>query len=342
MMDISSGPALEIDWGVSAELSDSDYDSDGFDEELQSLYFSDRVPKLQFRKDVSVARWDGKKGMAEVIVRKGRMWSTTGIVRKEKLFCHIEEVMFMVERGALLMLEGDASLSMEDIYSLLAEENYGCTWDYYQAYCHLKGLGYIVGRHNCPWTLKSEEYKPMSRCPSYSEGRMSCFIEKCQSHDYEDDAISVDLSKGNNCFRSSSTITTSEDKQMFLKDGEGSSNFLQATSPIDGGGIRVEENLSLSCALENLGISNGSSDLEHFQQGPKLVFDVYLPNTKFKKSAPGIPEFILCIARDCPPNKNEVQALQLLCGKIPLKFASAESGRVSFFSFDSVKLPVLP
>lgn len=92
-MDISSCPALEIDWGVSAELSDSDYDADDFDEELQSLYFSDRIPKLQFRKDVSVARWDGKKGMAEVIVRKGRMWSTTGIIRKEKLFCHIEESM---------------------------------------------------------------------------------------------------------------------------------------------------------------------------------------------------------------------------------------------------------
>jgi hypothetical protein len=86
----------------------------------------------------------------------------------------------MVERGALLLLEGDVSLSMEDIYSLLAEENYGCTWDYYQAYCHLKGFGYIVGRHNCPWTLKSEEYKPMSSCASCPEGRMSCFIKKCR------------------------------------------------------------------------------------------------------------------------------------------------------------------
>lgn len=332
MMDMSSCPALEIDWGVSADLSDSDYDADDFDEELQSLYFSDCVPKLQFRKDVSVARWDGKKGMAEVIVRKGRMWSTTGIVRKEKLFCHIEEIMFMAEHGALLMLEGDASLSMEDIYSLLAEENYGCTWDYYQAYCHLKGLGYIVGRHNCPWTLKSDEYKPMPCCLSSSED---------QGHNYEDDAISVDLSKGNNCFRSNSTLSTSEDKQMFLKDGECSSTFLQATSCIHSSS-RVEESLSLSCALENLSISKGSSDSEHHQQGLKLVFDVYLPNTKFKKSAPGIPEFILCIARDCPPNKNEVQALQLLCGKVPLKFASAECGRVSFFSFDSVKLPVLP
>lgn len=331
MMDVPSCPALEIDWGVSAELSDSDYDADDFDEELQSLYFSDRVPKLQFRKDVSVARWDGKKGMAEVIVRKGRMWSTTGIVRKEKLFCHIEEVMFMVERGALLLLEGDMSLSMKDIYSLLAEENYGCTWDYYQAYCHLKGFGYIVGRHNCPWTLKSEEYKPMSCCLSSPEG---------QSHDYEDDAVRVDLSNSNNCFQSNSTMITSEEKHTFLKDGECCSNFHQATSHTPNDSL-VEEGLSLACALENLSISKGSSDFEHYQ-GLKLVFDVYLPNTKFKKSAPGNPEFILCIARDCPPNKNDVQALQRLCGKIPLKFASTECGRVGFFSFDSVNLPVLP
>jgi hypothetical protein len=97
---------------------------------------------------------------------------------------------------------------------------------------------------------------------------------------------------------------------MFLKDGECCSNFLQATSHIHSGS-RVEASPSLSCALENLSISKGSSDLEHHQQGLKLVFDVYLPNTKFKKSAPGVPEFILCIARSLSLSRGYVNAIIL-------------------------------
>eukprot|EP01018_Ginkgo_biloba_P002613 Gb_33095 [translate_table: standard] len=313
----SGTSALEIDWGVSADLSDSEFDA-GDDEDLESLYFSNVVPKLQFRKDVSVARWDVRLGVAEVIVMKGRMWTTTGFVRQNKVFCHIEEVLFMAERGALFLLQGDVGLSVGDIYNLLAEGNYGCTWEFYQAYCHLKSFGYIVGRHNFPWTLKYQKNKPISYNLNSSEG---------PSHECENDAVDRNFSH-------------EENKEMLLNEPECYNRILQTTTTVQPG-LKGEETVSLESAIENISISRGSGGSEE-HKGLKLVFDVYFPNTRFRKSTPGLPDFILSIARDHPPNKCEVQALQTLCGEIPLKFASIECRRINFFSFNSVKLVVLP
>lgn len=43
-----------------------------------------------------------------------------------------------------------------------------------------------------------------------------------------------------------------------------------------------------------------------------------------------------------PPSKAEIKVLERQCGGIPLKVCHVEHGRVSFFSFDKVELPVLP
>ncbi|XP_057837862.2 uncharacterized protein LOC131048039 [Cryptomeria japonica] len=325
--------ASDIHWGVSAELSDSEFDAEeNLDEEVESLYFSEVIPKLQFRKDVSVARWDNNLGMAEVIIKKGRMWSTTGIVRGDKILCHIEEIIYMVERGALLLLDGDLSLSMEDVYSLLMDGKYGCSWEYYQAYCHLRGLGYIVGRHDIPWTFKVNKSKPTACSLDTSEG----LFNECGR-----DIGNTDISnEDKHCFQSNFIITTRENEKMLLKDVECCSDGLETTS-LNQDSCKVEV-ASLEKALQNLSICRYSIDSGDHGKGLNLVFDVYNPNTKFKKSAPGSPDFILCITRDCPPNKAEVQALQSLCKGTPLKFASNECGRISFFSFCSVNLPVLP
>ncbi|GLT77179.1 hypothetical protein SLA2020_487890 [Shorea laevis] len=74
------------------------------------------------------------------------------------------------------------------------------------------------------------------------------------------------------------------------------------------------------------------------------TFDVYLPNSKFRKSSPGDPSFVLCLCRSYhhPPSKEEIKVLEHQCGNIPLKFCQVENGRVSLFSFDQVELPVLP
>ena len=62
---------------------------------------------------------------------------------------------FLAERGALVLLDDEGeTIGMEDIYKKIAGGNYGCSWDAFQAYKHLKLLGYIVGRYGVPWTMK--------------------------------------------------------------------------------------------------------------------------------------------------------------------------------------------
>ncbi|XP_019454916.1 PREDICTED: uncharacterized protein LOC109356046 isoform X2 [Lupinus angustifolius] len=73
-------------------------------------------------------------------------------------------------------------------------------------------------------------------------------------------------------------------------------------------------------------------------------FDVYPPNSRFQKSSPGDPSFLLYLAREHPPSRTgiEIEALEKQCDGIPLKIGRVTGGRVSFFSFDNVELPVLP
>ncbi|CAA2986651.1 Hypothetical predicted protein [Olea europaea subsp. europaea] len=79
----------------------------------------------------------------------------------------------------------------------------------------------------------------------------------------------------------------------------------------------------------------------HFSE-VRSMFDVYLPNSKFKKSSPGSPCFLLCLASDHPPSKQAIEDLETRYKCHRIKFCNVEHGRVSFFSFTKVELPILP
>ncbi|XP_072972654.1 uncharacterized protein [Typha angustifolia] len=223
----------------------------------------------QFRKEVSRARWIDEMGMGEVIEKKGSMWTTTGVVRNGKLYCHIEEIVFLAEKGGLVLDDNGTHFGMEEIYKKIAEGKYGCSWEFFEAYKHLKSLGYIVGRHGLPWTMKQ------------------------------------------NCHVSSILPSTENSNQNSDRE--------------------VEDNIVITDLLKGMHID------EIYP-----AFDIYLPNSKFRKSSPGNPSFILCLLRDKPPSRKEVETLEKKCSGIPLKFCYVDHGRVSFFSFDKVMLPSLP
>ncbi|PRQ24778.1 putative tRNA-intron lyase [Rosa chinensis] len=100
------------------ECLDEEYTNDHDEEEEEENHYASRATsKMQPRRSsVSKAHWDDEMGMA-VVFPKGRIWRTMGISRNGKLYISIEEVLYLVEIGALLLLNGsDTSISLEDIY----------------------------------------------------------------------------------------------------------------------------------------------------------------------------------------------------------------------------------
>ncbi|KAL6973247.1 hypothetical protein U1Q18_027429 [Sarracenia purpurea var. burkii] len=211
-------------------------------------------------------------GMAEVVEKKGGMWTTTGIVRDSKIYCSIEETLFLAERGELSISDADDDeplIPLKNIYKKVAEGKSGCCWESFEVYRHLKSLGYIVGRHGISWTVKS----------------------------VKNDSESV---------KGTSEIKVIMDQRCDCPD-------------------------LINGLLSNVRISE-----------VRPAFDVYHPNSKFRKTSPGSPSFVLCVTSGHPPSKLEIEDLERRCNGIPLKFCHVEHGRVSFFSFNKVELPVLP
>ncbi|KAG2644431.1 uncharacterized protein LOC120695781 isoform X2 [Panicum virgatum] len=237
--------------------------------------FLDATPsassRVQFRNVASRARWVEEVGAAEVVESKGKLWLTTGVTRGGKLCYNVEEIGFLVERGALILLnDKDETVGIEAIYEKIAGGKYGCSWDSFQAYKHLKSLGYIVGRHGVPWTMKN-----------------------------------------------SGTCDTTVPPSVVHTD--------QSFNRIDGTCSDITKLLK-----------------EMHIDGISPSFEVYLPNSKFKKSSPGAPSFLLYLSRNKPPSRVELEMVENNFGTVPLKYCHVDNGRVSFLSFDKVALPSLP
>ncbi|GFY93683.1 hypothetical protein Acr_09g0001290 [Actinidia rufa] len=226
------------DWASSSgDTSDSEgYVQDRNDEE--HYFTSDDIHKLQFRKNISRAKWDEEMGVAEVVEKKGGMWTTTGIVHG-------------------------------NMYRKIAEGKNGCYWESFEVHRHLRSLGYVVGRHGVPWTMKSVK-------------NASASVE-----DMSENKVIID--------------------QKFK-------------------GLHLVNELFNNMQINEV----------------RPAFDVYPPNSKFRKSSPGDPIFVLCLPSGHPPSKPEIEDLERRCNGIPLKFCHVEHGRVSFFSFNRVELPVIP
>lgn len=242
------------DWVVSSEeASCDDVDVDVDDADGDENYFTAMdMPKLQLR-------WNDEMGMAEVVENKGGMWRTMGIVRGGKLFSSIEETLFLAERGELSLSDAnECPIPLEDIYKKITHGKYGCSWESFEVYKHLRTLGYIIRRHGTQWSVKSTKEKMVPN----------------QNFD--------------------------------------------------------EQNI----------IYKSFDDMSISELNP--AFDVYTPNSKFKKSSPGDPSFVLCVISGQPPSKEEIEDLERRCNNIPLKLSHVEHGHVSIFSLNKVELPFLP
>ncbi|KAG6515106.1 uncharacterized protein LOC121970713 [Zingiber officinale] len=250
-------------WGAKDEDEDEEHHRNPF---LSNSVNKPSPSKHQFRSEVSKALWVEEMGMGEIVEKKGSLWSTTGVAKTNKLYCHIEEILFLAEKGALILTSpNDKKLSVGDIYEKVIGAKFGCSWESFQAYKHLKSLGYIIQRCDTSWTSKND--------------RISC------------------------------SFNSSTYKNKGTYDG------------LD----------LISDLLEGMRINN-----------LKPLYNVYLPNSKFRKSSPGDPDFLLCLLRDNPPSISELENLEEECDGFRLKYCYVNNGRASFFSMEKGSIPTLP
>ncbi|XP_071132011.1 tRNA-splicing endonuclease subunit Sen54-like [Mytilus edulis] len=83
--------------------------------------------------------------------------------------------------------------------------------------------------------------------------------------------------------------------------------------------------------------SSSLKDLQH-----KVIYDVYLPDSKFKKSSPGLPHHRLCVLRHCEPLP-DLQTITNLhhyyTDGIPLQWAVVDHGDIAFYGFTDIQIP---
>jgi tRNA-splicing endonuclease subunit Sen54 len=86
---------MESSAGIDAYSDDDDdaaaVESASEDEDSFTLGGSPSSSRLPHRREMSEARWDAEMGVAEVMVRKGKAWHSTGFSRGGRLLAHVEE-----------------------------------------------------------------------------------------------------------------------------------------------------------------------------------------------------------------------------------------------------------
>ena len=77
----------------------------------------------------------------------------------------------------ILLDDQDEAIGLEYIYEKIAKGNYGCCWNAFQAYKHLKSLGYVVGPYDIPWTIKHSGTCDSVTAPTNMIGTDQGFIQ---------------------------------------------------------------------------------------------------------------------------------------------------------------------
>ncbi|KAG5142714.1 hypothetical protein JHK82_018409 [Glycine max] len=302
------------------------------EEELGSS--SGSMPKLQFRNVKSKGCWNEEMGMGEVIEKNGKMWITTGIVRSGKIYSSIEETLYLMELGALDIVDNDGrSLSLTEMYEKVASGKSGCCWELFEVYRHLKSLGYIIGRHGVAWSLKSIKSSHKAAAVEVTE----------ESKQLEDTDSKSELSINKLWVLLTSALRTLVKKlkgeslesllpviQVFYCTylGGRQCGYVISQSRI----LRIDKGVVPVCSL--IGFKGDS----HLGLGGIVL----IPGGASVNEQLVVLYHVSPVRVQNPPSRAEIEALEKQCGGIPLKICLVTEGRVSFFSFDKVELPVIP
>ncbi|CAI9718444.1 Hypothetical predicted protein [Octopus vulgaris] len=99
--------------------------------------------------------------------------------------------------------------------------------------------------------------------------------------------------------------------------------------------LQIIENAQLHSSRSKTSRSDNSADWN-------IIFDVYQPNSLFKKSNPGLPYFRVCVCRfdDKPPSLADfIQLTRSLSDQVPINWAFSDNGELAFYTFQGFTIP---
>mmetsp|Transcript_13565 Transcript_13565/g.49336 ORF Transcript_13565/g.49336 Transcript_13565/m.49336 type:complete len:414 (+) Transcript_13565:20-1261(+) len=141
--DISSFSVFKRGVKHDAQVGEAEYEEE-LNAKLDKVMEVVAAERKTYRNKAAILQWNAYEGLAEVPVLRGNFWPTMGFNRGPRQFLHVEEAVYLVEYGQAVMFLGRRMLSVQEMYSLMANEGFPLHW--YCAYANLLRLGYIVRR----------------------------------------------------------------------------------------------------------------------------------------------------------------------------------------------------
>lgn len=303
------------------------------------------------RASFAEARWDAEAQLAIVTVRKGAALNTIGKTYQSQLALHVEEAVWLVDKGALLLRNVDhCSLRTQECYALLDSTSFPLSR--FLAYAHLKRAGYIPLRHDLKrWRsdpaqphlpeqdLSSSKLSFQPRGSPRPKLRYAPYFPLISPPESDCEAVQpsrnwwpreqaclldapavLSVARASSCSFPSCSSSSGVISRLFLSQSTTASclKALQAIGPTCSGALEASSSPGDSS-------HTGSSAYE-------LHYDVYRARKGFKMSSPGPPDFCLAVYSfdEKMPSMTNIHKLLAQAHGVPVRVCIDSSGTLSF------------
>lgn len=282
--------------------------------------------------------------------------------QQTQLYLFIEEVLFLHERGLVEVYrdtEEKDRLESKHLFAMLPK--LGVPFPVYLTYAHLRAQTYIVMRH-APRRLDIVDAlaKKSARKRKRDEGKGEKESEKA------DTGVDSTVTSATSEPKASIDLEKVDEEEANKSRGKRSANLkkrlraveFNAPAPILMRSTDSVEKWSQYLPLERSGHDVEPQEEEELAEEEQhavpgactlpstspIAYDVYGPNSAFKRTDPGRPEFCVAIASyaEASPGFRSINALVSIARGVPVRISTvADGGTVVMFSLTNYGVPPL-
>ncbi len=290
--------------------------------------------RIRCRKDLAAAIWRPSKCAAQVVLQKGRLFSHVGCLWGGHMYLTIEEAVYMVDRGSMLLFLEDGTkkrlLTMKECYALM--ETCGVSMDHFITYCKLLRAGYVAHRRGLPWVLKNKD--EIRRCDCRFEETVE--NRRTRTSEVRELAPPVDTKR-------QKRKRTGEDFSGTMGEwwpeyhwhDEHAGKNLPTFEVVD---EKTKEQRRLDLFPRMAPLASHAPNLGDSSSEQGMYLDVYPPNGNFSRKQPGTACSLLSMiscGENVPPSSEILEDLEPLMSSSDAKvrFVGVEHGDIAFYSF---------